>query len=97
MGSALWSSGESDRLSFKSWADDELGLVFDALTGDTHLLDHSALEILQCLRGAPSTVDALGAQMADRFLPDEQGKIAEFIATTLLQLRGIGLAIDTPV
>ena len=93
----IWSVGERGRLTRKTWPDDDLGLVFDAVTGDTHLLDHSAIEILQCLGQVPASSEFLGEALADRFSPTEQGQISEFIATTLLQLRDIGLVFDAPV
>ena len=94
---AVWSSGAPDRLSFKSWSDDELGLVFDSVTGDTHLLDHSAIEILQSLEKGSASVESLAKQLADRFSTADLRQIPDFITATLLQLSNIGLAVDTPV
>jgi PqqD family protein of HPr-rel-A system len=97
METVLWSAGNSSTISIKSWSDEELGLVFDAVSGDTHLLDQLAVEILQSLQKEPSRAEQLNQQLADRFSPDDQCKAAEFITTTLLQLRDIGLVVDTPV
>lgn len=80
-----------------SWTDDDLGLVFDAVTGDTHLLDHSAIEILHSLEKGSASVESLAEQLTDRFLPADQRQISDFITATLLQLMNIGLAVDTPV
>ena len=71
--------------------------MFDAVTGDTHLLDHSAIEILQSLEKGSVSVESLAEQMADRFSPADLRQIPDFITTSLLQLRDIGLAVDTPV
>lgn len=80
-----------------SWTDDDLGLVFDSVAGDTHLLDHSAIEILQSLEKGSVSVESLAEQLTDRFLPADQRQISDFITATLLQLKGIGLVFDTPV
>ena len=99
----MWSTGSADKLTIKSWDDDHLGLVFEAESGDTHLLEHSAVEVLQSLdaleaaQKSPATVDQLAEAMSARFSADDPGQIRDFIATTLLQLREIGLATDTSV
>ena len=71
--------------------------MFDAVTGDTHLLNYSAIEILQSLEKGSASVESLAEQLTDRFLPADQRQISDFITTSLLQLRDIGLAVDTPV
>ena len=92
-----WTLACPSRVSIKSWADDELGLVFDAVTGDTHLLDHSAIEILQSLEKGSASAESLAEQLADRFLHADLRQISDFITTSLLQLRDIGLVFDTSV
>ena len=76
------------------WNDDNLGLIFDPATGNTHLVDHSAIEILEALRAGSASVEFLAERLNDRFLADHPQQVPEFIKTTLLQLRGIGLAVD---
>ena len=76
------------------WNDDNLGLIFDPATGNTHLVDHSAIEILEALRAGSASVEFLAERLNDRFLADRPQQIPDFIKTTLLQLRGIGLAVD---
>lgn len=71
--------------------------MFDAVTGDTHLLDHSAIEILQVLHTTPVCVERLSQRLADSFAPEDQGRVVEFITASLLKLKGIGLVFDTPV
>lgn len=71
--------------------------MFDAVTGNTHLLDHSAIEILQSLEKGSASVESLAEQLADRFSTTDLRQIPDFITTSLLQLRDIGLAVETPV
>ncbi len=71
--------------------------MFDAVTGDTHLLDHSAIEILQSLEKGSASVESLAEQLTERFSTADQQQIPDFITTSLLQLRDIGLVFDTPV
>ncbi len=48
---------------FRSW-DDEL-VVFNALSGDTHLLDGAAGEILSALSAAPIEIEMLAASLSE--------------------------------
>lgn len=84
-------------MSFASWADDDLAVAFDKVTGDTHLLATSGLEILRLIENSPMSVEAITQELADFVSADDQARLPEFIAATLLQLRDIGLVSDTPV
>lgn len=92
----LWSTVSPARLSFLSW-DDDLAVAYDKVTGDTHLIESSAIEILKVVEKSPASAEAIAQELADLFSADDQYKLPEFISATLLQLRDIGLVRDTSV
>lgn len=94
---ALWSTVSPARLSFASWDDDDLAVVYDKVTGDTHLIESSAIEILRLIEKSPASAEAIAQELADLISADDQDKLPQFISATLLQLRAIGLVTDTPV
>ena len=100
IGTAFWLCGRSvspARLSFASWDDDDLAVAFDKVTGDTHLVASSAIEILRLIEKSPMSSEAIAQELADLFSAEDQAKLPEFISATLLQLRDLGLVTDTPV
>jgi PqqD family protein of HPr-rel-A system len=94
---ALWSTVSPARLSFASWDDDDLAVVYDKVTGDTHLIESSAIEILRLIEKSPASAEAIAQELADLFSADDQDKLPQFISATLLQLRDLGLVTDTLV
>ncbi len=94
---ALWSTVSPARLIFASWDDDHLAVAYDKVSGDTHLIESSAIDILRLIEKSPASPEAIVQELAELFSADDQEKILEFIAATLLQLRDIGLVTDSPV
>ncbi|WPC67678.1 HPr-rel-A system PqqD family peptide chaperone [Rhodoferax ferrireducens] len=94
---ALWSTVSPARLSFASWDDDDLAVVYDKVTGDTHLIESSAIEILRVIEKYPASAEAIAQELAELFSADDQDKLPQFISASLLQLRDLGLVTDTPV
>lgn len=94
---ALWSTVSAARLTFVSWDDDDLAVAYDKVSGDTHLIESLAIIILQLIEKTPASAEAIAQELADRFSADEQDKVPEFISATLLQLRNVGLVIDSAV
>lgn len=94
---ALWSTVSPGRLTFASWDEDDLAVAYDKVTGDTHLIQISAIEILRLVEKSPASAEAIAQELAELFSADDQYKLPEFISATLLQLRDIGLITDAPV
>jgi len=94
---ALWSIVPPGRLRFASWDDDDLAVAFDKVTGDTHLMASSAVEILRLIEKTPASEEAIAQELADLFTADDHEKLPRFISATLLQLRDLGLVTHTPV
>jgi PqqD family protein of HPr-rel-A system len=61
----MWRVVPGQSLAFREW-DDE-AVLYNDLSGDTHLLDGAAVEVLQALRAGPADAAALALRLADRF------------------------------
>jgi PqqD family protein of HPr-rel-A system len=96
MHSLVWTLSRPQDLLLRDW--DDCGAVYDAASGDTHLLSALAIELLVLLRQKPcSEADLVGSLIDD--MPDETAVTAsEQIAMQLLWLQRLGLVqpIATP-
>jgi PqqD family protein of HPr-rel-A system len=61
-----WRVVPGQALHCREWDDDE-AVLYNDLSGSTHLLDGAALELLQTLRARPADATTLAAELADRF------------------------------
>lgn len=77
-------------LHIREW--DEAGVVYDAGSGDTHLLDPLALELLSLLSTHDWTLDALTDEMAE-VLPEgvDQEQARDWIFGKLRRLEHLSL------
>jgi PqqD family protein of HPr-rel-A system len=57
-----WRALEDNALRFQSWNDEVV--VYNTLSGDTHILDKPAVQILQALQRTPSDVLSLAQLLA---------------------------------
>ena len=73
-----------------------MAVAYDKLTGDTHLIEASVIEILRLIEKSPASAEAIAQELAEFFSADDHDKIPELISATLLKLRDIGLVTDTP-
>jgi PqqD family protein of HPr-rel-A system len=92
----LWSIASPESLSLQFWVDDDLSVAYNKITGDTHLLAASAVEILQLIGDAPASANVIEEKLACLFAMEDRDKITEFVSATLLQLQDIGLVVKTP-
>jgi PqqD family protein of HPr-rel-A system len=86
----MWRLRPGQRLRSRSW-DGEDFVLYNNLSGDTHLLDAAAIEILSVLRRGAATTAGLAAalQLGDG-APGEPEQLAELEAL-LGQLRAMAL------
>ncbi len=88
----VWHAPRSDDLHGRLWGD--YGVVYDAASGNTHLLDALQFELLDRLRQTPRSLDALKAELADEIEPlpdDAPGDEAVAWQERLLSLHRLGL------
>lgn len=79
----MWKLIDGQMLDHRSW--DEEFVVYNDVTGDTHLLGVDAMHLLLCLRGGPADEDALACALDVR--PDER----EALGLTLADLGALYL------
>lgn len=64
----MWRVVPGQSLAFREW--DGEAVLYNDLSGNTHLLDGGAVDVLLALRAGPLDADALAAHLADRFDAD---------------------------
>lgn len=92
MGSASdveWELAEGSRLHWICW-DDEY-VVFDEGSGDTHLLDLLAAEVLKVLEQGPGAEPALVERVAARLDIEPDAELERRIGEAIQKFRAVGL------
>lgn len=84
-------------MSVQSWADDDLAVAFDAVSGDTHLMSLAAVQLFELTSDAPISEADICQQLMPICMEQDPIQVAEFVAATLLQLRAIKFVVDTRV
>jgi PqqD family protein of HPr-rel-A system len=88
-----WSCAVPDRLLVRSWSGEE-GVVYDTLSGDTHLLEPLALELLrQLVTGVPRSARALLDELADLIEDTAPASALAAIEQSLESMRRAGLVV----
>lgn len=76
-------------LRVREW--DDAGVIYDAASGNTHLLDALALELVDLLRLHSWDLDSLVTELSDA-LPCEAAEARPLLSAKLDQLVRLGLA-----
>lgn len=63
-----WRLIRADALHVREW--DDAGVIYDAVSGSTHLIDALGLELLDLLRQRPWTLAELAAELQDALPAD---------------------------
>ncbi len=91
-----WSGAAPERFLVRSWSGEE-GVVYDTFSGDTHLLEPLALELLQRLQpGVARSAQALLDDLAD--IVEDAGSESALgaIEQSLASMHRAGLVIASP-
>jgi len=72
---AYWQLIRADALRVREW--DDAGVIYDAVSGNTHLIDALGLELLDLLRQRPWTLDELATELHDTLPEDLDGEAAQ--------------------
>lgn len=91
----IWSPVSVNMLHRRHWEGDDVAVVYNAASGDTHLLELPALEILDRIRRSPCTSQELANELADNFPAGEQDQALAYVEATLIQLQDVGLVISS--
>lgn len=90
----LWSAYPDGRFRFKVWPDDHT-VVYDITSGDTHVVDALAMEILHLLQlGSDLSTEALVTDLRDVFEHESDAEIGARVEHGLYRLRRIGLVAE---
>jgi PqqD family protein of HPr-rel-A system len=89
----MWHVVPGQSLAFREW--DGEAVLYNDLSGSTHLLDGAAIDVLQALRPAPATAAALAAALAERFECDP-AELPALIDELLASLAGLDLVEPFP-
>ena len=60
--SPRWQALDRTIVCRRQWVEEGEGVVFNCASGDLHLLNQTALEVLEHLSGTPATFDELAAR-----------------------------------
>ena len=60
-----WQALDRITLCRRQWPGEDEGVVFNCASGDLHLLNQTALEVLEHLSETPSTLDELAARFTN--------------------------------
>jgi PqqD family protein of HPr-rel-A system len=91
-----WSCAARERFIVRSWSGEE-GVVFDTLSGDTHLLEPLALELLRHLDpGVARSARALLEYLADSIEDTPPEAALAAVEHSLESMRRVGLVIAAP-
>lgn len=87
---ARWQLIRAEALRVREW--DDAGVIYDAVSGNTHLIDALGLELLDLLRQQPWGLDELAAELRDS-LPDDldADAVPRLLSAKLEQLSRLGL------
>lgn len=87
--SQLWQIAPGQQLASWGWNDEFV--LYNNLSGDTHLLDADSIELLTQLQRAPASIDVLVAQLTDGVAPDDAAALPDTLANLLAQLEKLYL------
>lgn len=90
---AVWRLMNGQSLRYRCW-DDE-AVLYNDLSGATHLLGPAALCVLEALRAGPASMATLASRLLDEFEIDDESLGAELDAL-LGELSGLSLIEPCP-
>ena len=90
-----WRQVAPDLLVWRSWDDDEF-VVYHKGTGDTHVLNDVAAQLLSCLEESSLSPEELAAGCARVYDVDVDESLLREIETTLTQFDELGLIEAAP-
>jgi PqqD family protein of HPr-rel-A system len=88
---ASWTSEKSARFLYRGWENE--AVAYDTLTGDTHLLEPLAAELLLHLDRGEQTLQSLAQHLSGCFSFPAEDDILAITESTLKRLESIGIAV----
>lgn len=91
-----WSPVAFDALHIHSWDGEPLGVVYNTISGDTHVLDPLGIELVSLLNEHPLTTGSILQVLNDVFSDTSNIEAEQIIVATLLKLVDLGLVVVQP-
>jgi PqqD family protein of HPr-rel-A system len=84
-----WRAISSEALHFRTWNDETV--VYNSLSGDTHLIDSATAQVLLLLRAGPADAEALAEALAPHFQDIQNADLPIQIEQLLASLDALAL------
>jgi PqqD family protein of HPr-rel-A system len=91
----LWSLVSPAQIYIRAWENEDAAVVYDARSGDTHLIEPLALEVLRFLKNEPGTAESLSIKLISLYAQEDHGSIIDLIPAILQDMRDVGLLVET--
>ena len=86
---ARWRLAVPGALHWRRWADEVV--VYDAASGDTHLLEPAGAEVLHRLERAPATIAELTAGLVEGGPTEAEPTARQYVTDFVARLHRLGL------
>jgi PqqD family protein of HPr-rel-A system len=92
----IWQPALTGRTRLKMWDDDDTGVLYDVVSGDTHVLDPLAMEVLRLLFDRPSGMADLCRHLQALSPELDQARLPLLVSRVLARLHTHGLISSHP-
>lgn len=89
----FWTQAPGGALTFRTWEHDEHVVMFNPVSGDTHLMDEFGMALLGLVSDAPRSPDALALQLSDYFQDVGSEGILQHVDATLRRFHQLGIVV----
>lgn len=91
----LWAPASPGDLIFRAWSDEGEAVLFNPVSGDTHLVDDLGIELLRLLQQEPQEVVTLAGKLSVFFQDVDSVGIADHVDATLRSFQHLGIVVSS--
>ena len=92
---SVWHLTAAGNFLFRVWDDDDSCVVYNALSGDTHLVSSMVVRVVELLETSPQSTESIACEVAACVVDTDQEQIQAYVEATMVQLEELGLAVQT--
>lgn len=89
----IWAANPDTNAFVYSPDPDNASVVYDAVRGQSHLIEPVALRLFQLVKASPQSTVKLALEVNEFFFEARPDETLEFVEATLIQLQRIGLLV----